>query len=133
MFTKTSFLHNRYWESARHWHAKSEPFASGEQLQQALFNGWQLDKIAFRTEHPLKTSGRLIVFYVVMLVKDGEKQHMPVLVNPFVERLIAEKNVQLIRVERHHTRTVQPEPDPEMTQESSAVVIDDEAYLVNIG
>ncbi|MEQ8673138.1 MAG: hypothetical protein RLP44_07110 [Aggregatilineales bacterium] len=130
MFTKINFLHNKYWDYSRHWHPQSEPYASGEQLQQVLFDGWELDKVAFKTTHPLKTSGRLIVFYVVTVLKVGEKRHIPVLVNPFVERLLVENNVQLINVERHHPRKIKA--DAELTQEAGAIAMDDEVYLARI-
>ncbi len=97
---RINIIHNKYWDSVRHWHEESEPYASGEQLQDALFAGWELDKIVFRTEHKLQHSGRHIVFFVVVLWKDGEQCNMPVLVNPYIERLLANKSVHVINVER---------------------------------
>ena len=101
MQTNNTF-HNKYWDYSRHWHSGSEAYASGEQLQDALFSGWNLDKVVFRTEHKMRHSARHIVFFVVVLWKNGERCNMPVLANPYVERLLNQHNVHVINVERRH-------------------------------
>ena len=121
MFAK-EYIHNRYWDTTRHWHASSEPFASGEQLQSMLREGWEMDKVVFRTEHHLKNSNRIIIFYVIALFRADEKMNMPVLANPYIDSLVACRDVQVVYVERR-----QPEKITEATTVTTAVVVNDDA------
>ena len=106
MIVNKENLHNRYHDCTRHWHPLSEPYASGEQLQQMLHDGWELDKVVFRTEHHLKSSYRTTIFYVVVLWRNGIRINMPVLVNPFIENLIAQSDAKLVNVERRQPKRI---------------------------
>ena len=93
---------NKYLDKDIHWHAESQPFASGHQLNSKLHNGWGIDDIVFRTEHHVKVTHRTITFYVIVLVKDGEKLNMPVLANPYVDRIVKQAGVKVFNVERRN-------------------------------
>ena len=104
VITKTSV--NKYLDKDVHWHPQSQPYASGHQLNSKLNNGWVIDNIVFRTEHRVQVTHRTITFYVVVLIKDGEKLNMPVLANPFVDRVVKEAGVKIFTVERHNKHLV---------------------------
>ena len=112
--TKASI--NKYLDKNVHWHPKSQPYASGHQLNSKLNNGWIIDNIVFRTEHHVQVTHRTITFYVIVLIKDGEKLNMPVLANPFVDRIVKKAGVKVFNVERHnkHFESSKPKETQEL-------------------
>lgn len=71
----------------RHWHPDSEPYTGGDSLATALADGWQLTALP-RYQVYRFDSRRHVHLYFFELERLGEHRTMPVLANPFVERLI---------------------------------------------
>ncbi|MDX1992425.1 MAG: hypothetical protein SF029_08550 [bacterium] len=72
----------------RHWCPESETYAGGDQLATLLFMGWQIREIICQEKLPYleKCAGR---FYHVILKRREETLVLPVLANPYVERIVA--------------------------------------------
>ncbi len=94
----------------RHWHVGSESYAGGDSLATALFLGWVISGIVRMEEHWYAGTRRVAVMHFD-LVRDGETVTMPVLCNPFVDALIAEKGLQITPVGKQ--RRLQKEIDQE--------------------
>lgn len=84
----------------RHWHAQSEMFAGGDSLTTALFLGWTMSENVSLEEHWYAGTRRVAVYYFE-LTRDNETVTMPVIGNPFVDRLIAMNGTQVIPVGKH--------------------------------
>jgi hypothetical protein len=81
----------------RHWHAESEAYAGGDSLATALFLGWTSSDTVHLEEHWYAGTRRVAVYYFE-LMRDTEKITMPVIGNPYVDRLIATMTLQVIPV-----------------------------------
>jgi hypothetical protein len=81
----------------RHWHADSEMFAGGDSLSTALFLGWTMGETVHLEEHWYAGTRRVAVFYFE-LTRGDETVTMPVIGNPYVDRLIAMNGVQVVPV-----------------------------------
>lgn len=91
--------HYSYWRLVRHWHAESEPFAGGDCLLTALNKGWEMGERVTADEH-WHAGTRCVMVYHFELMRGGEKMTMPVITNPFVERLIAENRLAVVLREK---------------------------------
>jgi hypothetical protein len=87
--------HYAYRRIVRHWHAASEPFAGGDCLLTALNNGWDI-VLPVMAEPFWRAGSRCVMVYHFNLERRGETMAMPVVTNPFVERLIADNALRLI-------------------------------------
>jgi hypothetical protein len=81
----------------RHWHAESEMFAGGDSLSTALFLGWSIRDTVHLEEHWYAGTRRVAVFYFE-LTRGDESVTMPVIGNPYIDRLIAMSGVQVVAV-----------------------------------
>ncbi len=88
-------LHYDYMDLVRHFHPASEPYTGCDALFTALDGGWELDSSVTYEEHWL-AGARLVVVYTFFLQRDGEKMVMPIINNPYVGRLVAEMQLQLV-------------------------------------
>ncbi len=79
----------------RHWHRQSERFAGGDCLATALMNGWTL-KAPIINDVYWCMGSRQVNVYHCNLVRDEETLHMPVLGNPYMDRLIHEMELPVI-------------------------------------
>jgi hypothetical protein len=72
----------------RHWCPESETYAGGDQLATLLFMGWHIREIICQEKLPYleKCAGR---FYHIVLTRAEETLLLPVLANPYVERIVA--------------------------------------------
>ena len=86
--------HYAYRRIVRHWHAQSEHYAGGDCLLSALNDGWQMDVRVIAEAH-WRAGTRCVMVYHFELMRGDETMTMPVITNPFVERLIAENAVQV--------------------------------------
>ena len=84
----------------RHWHAESEVYAGGDSLATALFLGWTASDIVNLEEHWYAGTRRVAVYYFELL-RDTEKITMPVICNPYVDRLISTLTLQVIPVGKY--------------------------------
>ena len=79
----------------RHWHHKSERFAGGDCLATALMTGWVL-KVPIIMDVYWCMGSRQVNVYHCDLVRDEERMHMPVLGNPYMDRLIQQMELPVI-------------------------------------
>lgn len=83
----------------RHWHPQSQKFAGGDCLATALFLGWTFNPVVLVDTY-WHFGTRQVNVYHFELIRDAETVTMPVLGNPYVDRLIAEHNLEVIPVDR---------------------------------
>lgn len=83
----------------RHWHAQSQKFAGGDCLATMLFFGWTLNPLVMVDTY-WHFGTRQVNVYHFELMQDGESLTMPVLGNPYVDRLIAQHQLEVIPVDR---------------------------------
>ena len=79
----------------RHYHAPSEPFASGDTLQTMLYRGWKPAVEVIRKVYWLSAM-RSVSVYVFLMRRDEREMKLPVLVNPFVARLVRDRRLWLV-------------------------------------
>lgn len=83
----------------RHWHAHSEKFAGGDALATLLLTGWLMRDAVFVDTYWLSGSREVRVYHFELL-RDDQSVSIPVIGNPYVERLIALHQVQVVPIER---------------------------------
>lgn len=89
----------------RHWCPTSEKFAPADALIGALEQGWQIHGFVFRQEY-WHTAGRRVPVYHFKLERDDTIMPMVVIENPFINRLLTDMQVRVIRInERKQTST----------------------------
>jgi hypothetical protein len=79
----------------RHWHRESEAYAGGDSLATALFLGWTIREIVWLKEYSYRGSRQAVVYYF-QLKRDKDYMSMPVISNPYVEKIIATSGLQII-------------------------------------
>ncbi len=87
--------HYAYRRIVRRWHAASEKYAGGDCLLTAINDGWDITPPVM-AEAYWRAGSRCVMVYHVTLERSGETMAMPVITNPFVERLIADNALRLI-------------------------------------
>ena len=90
----------------RHWHLQSERFAGGDSLATALFEGWTLREPVLRDNYWCAGTREVHVFHF-HLMRDGAYMTLPVLGNPFVDRLIKEMNMAVVVSDEPKTFLIQ--------------------------
>ncbi len=83
----------------RHWHARSQKYAGGDSLATALHLGWELKPVVFTELHWFSGARHNTIFHFE-LTRDGENQSMSVISTPYVEKLIAERDLQIVPLSR---------------------------------
>ncbi len=86
-------------DTYRHWHPQSEPYAGGDALATALFMGWKSKNIVLLEHHWLGGSRRINIYHFELLHGD-QSVAMPVISNPYVERLIVEQGLRVVHLSR---------------------------------
>lgn len=81
----------------RHWCPESEKFAPADALLSAFEAGWRVYGIVFRQEH-WHASGRRVPVYHFKLQRNGCIQPMAVIENPFINRLLCDMKVRVVRI-----------------------------------
>ena len=71
----------------RHWHGESEKYAGGDSLVTLIFHGWTIESIR-QVNEPSKCSRQYIKVYHFELRRDEASMIMPIIGNPYVERLV---------------------------------------------
>ena len=79
----------------RHWHPQSERFAGGDGLATALMLGWKL-QVPILMDIYWCAGSRQVNVYHCHLVRDSQHLHMPVLRNPFMDRLVKHMELPII-------------------------------------
>lgn len=80
-------LHVDYPDLNRHWDPHSEKYAGGDGLLTAMQNGWEIDGPVLAEEYWCAGT-RLVMIYHFTLVRGDETMKMPVLSNPYIQRLL---------------------------------------------
>lgn len=97
----------------RHWHSQSEYYAGGDALATALFKGWKPKHVVLLERH-WHGGSRHINVYHFELQRGAESVAMPVLGNPYVERLIAEQGLRVVPLSKNRSalavKTIRPRP-----------------------
>lgn len=73
--------------SNQHWHAGSGTYAGGDHLLTALSSGWEITRCV-QINH-LYAGNRGVIIYEFTLTSGGETMVMPVITNPYIERMLA--------------------------------------------
>jgi hypothetical protein len=83
----------------RHWHGQSEKFAGGDCLATAIFLGWHFNPVVLVDTY-WHFGTRQVHVYHFELLRDNDTMSMPVLGNPYVDRMIAEHRLSAVPVDR---------------------------------
>jgi hypothetical protein len=86
-------------EFYHHWHGPSQRYAGGDCLATALMNGWQLDDTVLQDTY-WGSGGRQVNIYHFVLHREDKALAMPVLGNPYVDRLVKLMELRVVTVER---------------------------------
>ncbi|HEX2618811.1 MAG TPA: hypothetical protein VHL11_01655, partial [Phototrophicaceae bacterium] len=81
-----------------HWAPDSEPFTGADALLTALLDGWEMNN-RIRKETHWYAGMRFVTVYHFELAREGETRTMPVIHNPYVEKLVTESEVELEEIE----------------------------------
>lgn len=88
-------FHVEYMDVTQHWSEKSERYAGADSLLTMIYNGWEMKKKARREERWFAGS-RLVYIYYITLERDGDTVIMPVVHNPFINRMIAQHRIEIV-------------------------------------
>ena len=88
--------HEKYTESDQYWSPDSEQYAAASQLITAMRAGWILALPRVNARQIWHSGSRLSTIFEFTLVRGSRLMIMPVLGNPYIERLIAEQDIRVI-------------------------------------
>lgn len=88
-------FHVEYMDVAQHWHPGSESYAGGDALVTMLSRGWNLERDVY-VERREFAGMRSVSVYHLTLEKDGQRIHMPVVRNPYINRLLRQGDFRQI-------------------------------------
>ncbi|NWG17650.1 MAG: hypothetical protein HXY41_13570 [Chloroflexi bacterium] len=83
----------------RHWHPRSERYAGGDQLATALYLGWRAKSVVLLEKRWLG-GARQINIYHFELTRGSDSMAMPVIGNPYVNRLIAQQGLRVTNLSK---------------------------------
>lgn len=92
---KTTNYHADYLDVTQHWSPASEKYAGGDSLITMLDRGWELRGEAVREQKRYGES-RAVTIYHVTLERDGEQMTMPVVHNPYVNKVLRSYNIRFV-------------------------------------
>lgn len=87
--------HARYTRQARHWCPHSEVYTGADSLLTAQRNGWRLAGLVYK-QQVIFSNGRQTTLYHFELVRGSETVIMPIVRNPFVERMIQQHAIDIL-------------------------------------
>ena len=90
-------FHVEYMDVVQHWSPNSEKFAGADSLLTLLYDGWQMNRTVKRREHWF-AGMRSVYIYHIELERNGEKVTMPVVHNPYINRMIRSNNITVEEV-----------------------------------
>jgi hypothetical protein len=103
----------------RHWHAHSQKFAGGDCLATMLFLGWKFNPLVMMDTY-WHFGTRQVHVYHFELLRDDESVTMPVIGNPYVDRLIAHHHLEVVPIDRsERLRIKRPVKELEYVQSSN--------------
>lgn len=95
MLASASNYHVQYMAVTQHWSPGSEKYAGGDALVTALHNGWEMNPVVQQKTHWFG-GNRGVLIYHVELTRAEEKMVMPVINNPYVDKVICQPGVQVV-------------------------------------
>jgi hypothetical protein len=90
-----SNFHYGYAHLVRHWHEGSEKYAGGDALFTALDNGWEIEDTVVYEEH-WSSGAQCVVVFQFHLTNGSDSMTMPVITNPFVQRILTDMDAKLV-------------------------------------
>ena len=90
-----SDYHVQYLDVVKHWHAPSERYTGGDALLTALYSGWEMVGEIIRENH-WYAGMRCVSVYYISLRRNGARETMRVIHNPYVSRLISESRLPVV-------------------------------------
>ncbi|GEM_PF-618696 len=81
----------------QHWHMRSGTYAGGDHLLTALTEGWEIEKCV-QINH-VYAGNRAVTIYEFTLNCKGDAMVMPVITNPYVERLLATADIPVMQAQ----------------------------------
>ena len=93
---RSSNHHSDYLDVTQHWSDTSEPYAGGDALVTFLARGWEIDS-EVRVEERHFAGQRSVAVYHLTLERNGETMDMPVLRNPYVNRILRMGEFELLQ------------------------------------
>ena len=107
MDRQKAFSHRHSTDMSRHWCPQSQRYAGGDALLTHLHNGWQIkDEVYY--EQYWQGGARRVVIYYFALANNGQRVTMPVVNNPFVERLMREMALTVLPASANRAGGRQP-------------------------
>ena len=95
--TRINNFHAEYLDVVQHWSPTSAKYAGGDALVTFLFEGWEL-RSEVKVEDRYFAGMRSISVYHMELERDGETIKMPVLRNPYVNRIVRMGDFTLVEI-----------------------------------
>jgi hypothetical protein len=90
------FLSSTHFNNMRHhWCPRSEAYTGGDSLLSALDAGWVMNTLVF-AQTVWHGGSRPTTIYYFELKHGSRMMTMPVIGNPFVDRLIIQKSLQIV-------------------------------------
>jgi len=87
--------HFAYLDLYRHWHGASERYTGGDALNTAMDEGWIINDVV-NVQEVEHIGARGTVIYHFELVRRDETVIMPVIGNPYVDRLVMVMQFKLV-------------------------------------
>ena len=87
--------HAKYTTTDRHWCPRSETYTGADSLLTAQRNGWRLAGLVYK-ERVLFPNGRHTTLYHFELVRGSETAIMSIVRNPFIERMIQQRAIDIL-------------------------------------
>lgn len=94
---KSTNHHADYLDVTQHWSPNSEKYAGGDGLITMLDRGWEMHGEAV-LEFKRYGEGRFVTIYHVTLERDGEQMSMPVVHNPYINKILRSLNVRIVEM-----------------------------------
>ncbi|MBZ0303703.1 MAG: hypothetical protein K8J31_28440 [Anaerolineae bacterium] len=98
--------HFQYLDVVRHWSPISQKYAGGDAVITLFSEGWRLKESVFYEEFWLSGS-RLVVVYHLEMARDEDTLNVPVLSNPYVDRMMTSLPLQVRPIRE---RAIQRQP-----------------------
>jgi len=83
----------------QHWHMRSGSYAGGDHLLTALTDGWAIEKCV-QINH-VYAGNRAVTIYEFTLSCKSDVMVMPVITNPYVERLLATADIKVVQAKEN--------------------------------
>jgi len=86
--------HVEYLDVAQHWDASSQPYGGGDALITLLSQGWEMNGTIYM-EYKWFGGNRRIRVYHCDLYRDDDHMTLPVIHNPYVNRLLRQPQFKI--------------------------------------